>query len=799
MATIPEELRGRDQWVARRGKVLIDPKTGGNAKTNDPSTWGTFDEAVHRAEADRLDGVGFVFTKGDPYAFVDLDECFDPETGELDPSASEVVERLNSYAEFSSSGRGVHVVVKGEKPGSRCRKVADGHEVELYDSGQYMALTGNHFPGTPNSVEERQEALVGLYRELFGNAAKDGDELAEPVSPPMEDEEILERCRQAKNAEKFAALWAGDTSGYDGDDSRADQALVSLLAFFTQDREQIDRLFRESGLVREKWTQRPDYRERTLRFALRKDRDYFGVEHENGRAVEFTDDLDGWDLTSEDEEARDTGDTHDTMTPRVAPLQHRGGGTGSFPVHALRPVLRRYLEEAAHAKEAPVEFIASPMLAALGVGIGASRRFRIERSWTELPTLYTAVVALPASGKSPAEDAAMLPVYRQSKVLNHRYKIALETWKVEHQRWEQEAAEARKKKKRVPPEPEKPIKQRIRVGDTTVEALHVRMAENPRGLVLARDELAGFFNSLNQYKGKGSDRQFWLSQHSGRVAPVDRKTDDETYDVDYPCVFVVGSIQPEKLHVLDLEAGDGMVERFLFAWPEARLQPDSERDVSVEAEEGYVEIWNRLYALKMGEDEFGNPAPIDVPLAPEAMPAWRAYRRAIKRGADEPGVSSFMRGVIGKMKAHFHRFALILALVRTVEDGEAVEEVREEDLDNAWRLVEYFTGQSYRLYTEFKKENKDDLLAYALSRFLEKTGGEWEGTATELFDALKELDFGKALPKTPDALTQAVRKAARNSPALSAEKGQRSAEARSIVLRREYPEGVRDGVGAEEG
>ena len=527
-------------------------------------------------------------------------------------------------------------------------------------------------------------------------------------------------------------------------------------------------------------------------------RDFYDPVPENAR-VRFVDDLDDGNLTSQSGEARDTGDTYDTMTPRVGPLRYRTDGAGSFPLHALPEVLRRYLEEAAHAKEAPVEFVALPMLAALGVGIGASRRFRIERSWSELPTLYTAVIALPASGKSPAEDAAMLPVYRQSKVLNHRYKLALEAWKEEHQQWEAEAVEARKKKRRVPPEPEKPVKPRIRVGDTTVEALHVRMAENPRGLVLARDELAGFFTSLNQYKGKGSDRQFWLSQHSGRVAPVDRKTDDETYDVDYPCVCVVGSIQPEKLHVLDIEAGDGMVERFLFAWPEARMQPDSERDISVEAEQEYVEIWNRLYALEMGEDEFGNPAPRDVSLSPGAVPTWRAYRRAMKRCADEPGVSSFMRGAIGKMKAHFHRFALILALVRTVNDGEAVEEVRIEDLDNAWQLVEYFTGQSYRVYTEFKKENKDDLLAYALSRFLEGCGGEWEGTATELFNALEELGFTKALPKKPDALTQAVLKAARNSPALSAEKGQRTAAARSLVIRREYPEGVRGSVGAGQG
>ena len=337
-------------------------------------------------------------------------------------------------------------------------------------------------------------------------------------------------------------------------------------------------------------------------------REYRRFYEDDGLKVVF----DNWEAESGEESANgkhegDTGDTYDTMTPGVGPLRYRGGGAAPFPLHALPEVLGRYLREAAHAKEAPVEFVALPMLAALGVGIGASRRFRIERSWSEMPTLYTAVIALPASGKSPAEDAAMLPVYRQSKVLNNRYKLALEAWKEEHQQWEAEAAEARKKKKRVPPEPEKPTKPRIRVGDTTVEALHVRMAENPRGLVLARDELAGFFTSLNQYKGKGSDRQFWLSQHSGRVAPVDRKTEEETYDVDYPCVCVVGSIQPEKLDVLDIEAGDGMVERFLFAWPEARMQPDSERDISIEAEQAYVETWDRLYALEMGEDEFGAP------------------------------------------------------------------------------------------------------------------------------------------------------------------------------------------------
>lgn len=794
---VPAELRETPQWVARRGKVPVDPKTGNNAETNDPSTWGTFEEAVAHAKRSGLDGVGLVFTEGDPFAFVDLDGCMDLETGEITPEAASIVDTLDSYTEVSSSGRGLHVVVRGEKPGPRNRK----GKIEMYDRRQYLAVSARPLPGRPATVEDRGGVLAALYRETFGEDKEDGPDgvLPEPVSPPMEDDELIAKCRRARNGAKFAALYDdGVLSGHGEDHSGADLALVSTLAFYSQDPEQIDRLFRESGLYREKW-EREDYRDRTVRKALSGRTKFYGREYDFGEVVLVEDDgyfEDGKDGARDADDTcdtvtpisgpprPDTGDTYDTVTPPVAPLRYRVDGM-PFPLHALPPTLRRYLEEAAHAKEAPVEFVAVPMLAALGTAIGASRRFRIERTWPELPTLYTAVVALPASGKSPAEDAAMLPVYRQGKVLNQRYRLALEDYKREHQAWEQEAADARKKKARVPEEPEKPVKERIRVGDTTVEALQLRMVENPRGLVLARDELAGFFNSLNQYR-QGADREFWLSQHSGRVPAIDRKSADESYDIDYPCVSVVGSIQPEKLGVLDIEAGDGMVERFLFAWPDARRQPDSEQDVSVEAEDAYCEIWDRLYALGMEEDEFGNPAPRDVPLAEGLVPAWKAYKRALKDGADEPGVSSFMRGVLGKMKAHFPRFALILALVRTVESGDPREEVRREDLEGAWELANYFVAQSYRVYTEFKKENKDDLLAHALGQFLDKTGGEWEGSATELFDALKELGYTKALPKTPDALTQAVRRATRDSPTLTAEKGQRSAKVRSIVLRREY-------------
>ena len=144
----------------------------------------------------------------------------------------------------------------------------------------------------------------------------------------------------------------------------------------------------------------------------------------------------------------------DTVTPVTGGLLSPDAPVGGskFPVHVLPPTLRRFVLEAAHAKETPVEFVALPLLVALGTAIGASRRFRIERTWREYPTLYAATVAPPASGKSPAEDAAMEPVERQKKTLNQEHRLALEKYKQEYQAWEVEAKRGAQEEETPPPE-----------------------------------------------------------------------------------------------------------------------------------------------------------------------------------------------------------------------------------------------------------------------------------------------------------------------------------------------------------
>jgi putative DNA primase/helicase len=270
----PGELRTADQFVCwreedRDGDITKVPYSvhGGRASSTNPKTWAPFEAAIAYAEEHSMSGVGFVFTEDDPYAGIDIDKCRNAETGEIEPWAWKIVAALDSYTEVSPSGTGLHVFVKATLPGPNNRK----GPVEMYESGRYFTLTGEHLGGSPTEIHERQDVLERLYRHVFkvekASSTTNGHKL-QSASLDVGDEDLLALAKQAKNGEKFSRLWRGDTSDYGGDDSRADLALSSLLAFWTDgDTARMDHLFRQSGLYRDKWN-RHDYRERTFNKVL---------------------------------------------------------------------------------------------------------------------------------------------------------------------------------------------------------------------------------------------------------------------------------------------------------------------------------------------------------------------------------------------------------------------------------------------------------------------------------------------------------------------------------------------------
>src|SRR5215204_5912785 len=248
-------------------KVPYDPSTGEKAESTNPKTWTSYEKARRACRDHGYDGIGFVFTVDDDLCGVDLDKCLDPETGELEGWAQEIIGELDSYTEISPSGTGVHILVRGVLPAGRNRK----GRFEAYDRGRYFTVTGKHLPGSPQTIESRQEALQSIVKRMFAEQSTNGH--AKPVAPTelvdngLSDSKVIQKALAASNGERFSRLWNGDTQEY-GSHSEADLALCGMLAFWTGgDATRMDTLFRQSALYREKWD-RNDYRNKTIAEAL---------------------------------------------------------------------------------------------------------------------------------------------------------------------------------------------------------------------------------------------------------------------------------------------------------------------------------------------------------------------------------------------------------------------------------------------------------------------------------------------------------------------------------------------------
>ena len=299
---IPPELQEYPNWVCGDlDKVPFDPKTGKKAMADVSRTWGTFSQATKYLEAHKNNGIRTLgFEMGEsPFTGVDFDHCRSPETRVVESWVMESIKALDSYTEVSPSGTGIRIfVTAGDNfPLVNRKKGGLGESgkgaIEIANNGKYFSVTGNHLEGTPTWICYRPEELKKIFDQYF------------PEKPPaivpttkavvtLADEEIIKKAIHAENGEKVKQLWEGDYSAYPSQ-SEAELALCCHLAFWTgKDPAQMDRLFHQSGLFRDKWN-REDYRTQTIAKAIATTKEVYArpVNSEDNNTLLFPDIITG--------------------------------------------------------------------------------------------------------------------------------------------------------------------------------------------------------------------------------------------------------------------------------------------------------------------------------------------------------------------------------------------------------------------------------------------------------------------------------------------------------------------------
>lgn len=279
---IPEYMRLLPCWVlwrlekrkGRMTKVPYMPGTNIRASSTNPDTWTDYKTAADTLHSLRqyFSGVGFVFTQESGIVFIDCDHCIN-EAGQFDERAQTIMHALGgaAYLEISQSGTGVHAFARGTLPRSFNNRTAG---VEMYNWGRFAAMTGNALQAVePAENQTGIDTIFRLYATQETPTAAGSRTAGRSDAPVFNendggsrftDAEVIEYAMNApQSGGRFMCLYEGEQAGYNSH-SEADLALCQLLAFWSdRDRVQIDRIFRQSGQMREKW-ERDDYRENTL-------------------------------------------------------------------------------------------------------------------------------------------------------------------------------------------------------------------------------------------------------------------------------------------------------------------------------------------------------------------------------------------------------------------------------------------------------------------------------------------------------------------------------------------------------
>jgi hypothetical protein len=757
---IPKELQRETRWVAWKfvwkgntkgggkwDKPPVSAATGKVADCTNPANQGTPSQAWRWLPGGKADGIGFVL--GDGYIGIDVDDCRDPATGELSTLAQQLLSQFQSYAEVSPSGTGLKILGRGALP-CGCRNANKSLGIEVYDSGRYFTVTGHILEGSPPEVCDLQAAIDAHLVEYLGSDPPPSADYrrsqpetvvidtASQGDPPAAAAVVERLLGTWKHCERVRQLWRGDTAGYESR-SEAEYSLLGSIAFFTGPHAKvIDAVYQSSELCDPgKWDR---LAAKTITKIL-------------GGMTEFYDWSGGAKATFGGKTKPHTAlpSASHATTAHEAEAGARHTPYVPFPVDVLPAPLRPFVLEMAAAIPCDPAAVALPALVVCAAAAGMARVLRIKASWSEPPIIWGAIVARSGSVKSPPVEHATGPLSRIDLELRKEHARAYRVY-ADAERQRKAAERARKaadaKLGRKPEGPDdipagkaqlavlldadgapvltRPPKRRSQVQDITLESLGLILSENPKGLLVYRDELSAWFNSLNRYSRTDTTSD-WLTLFHGRMFTMDRKTGDHlTVAVPHAGVSIVGTIQPKVLARAFTEAfwDAGGAARMLLVMPPPQQKRWTEDDVSRATLDGYEQIIRMLRALEPAAGKSG-PEPIEVRFTPEARRRWATF-------VDEWGLLTYEAGdedgnlaaTFAKLEAYVGRFALVFHLVSLAGQGSVPSDaaVGLETLEAAISLAKWFAHEARRVYAALAEDDQSRRLREVADRIARGSG-----------------------------------------------------------------------------
>ena len=727
----------------KRTKVPYELRTGQRARSNDPACFLHLTDIVRTYDCDGL-GLGIFGGIG----AIDIDGCV-LEDGTLTDTAAEVVRIMHSYTEYSPSGKGLHILFKA--PGfaydvNRYYIMNHPAGIEVYVAGatsKYVTVTGNAFGG-PADFGDRSAELAEVLEKYMRrnepavmpfpqNAAGNAINAGNPACGSVPDDQLLRLAMNSKSGDAFRRLWSGDISGYPSP-SEADAALCSRLAFWTaKDAAQMDRLFRRSGLMRDKWDRRQSgstYGAITIAHALAQCSECYTPRTEPPKPIPLT--------------------VAPTVTFQpLVPLKPAQEQLPPFPTEALPKAIADYAQAVAANTQTAPDMAGVTALGVLAIALQGKYEVQVNGSWTEQLSLLTTTIAPPGERKSPVLKLMTRCIEEYERQYNEKLapeirnrrldreaderRIAGLSKELEHDPDPEKEEELRRLKTGLEEEPEL-IPARFTADDCTSEALTALMAKH-HGRIGVISAEGGIFDILAGRYNNRVNLDIWLKGWCGDMVKVDRLGREPQY-IPNPCLSACFAIQPSVLaEIMDntIMNGRGLVARFLFSSPPSRIGTRTffAPAIPQEVTKRYTDLIFRLMDLELAEK-------------PKALLLSTEASEIIARHFEEN--EQFLNGrgqVIAEWGNKYIGTILRIAGLMSITEGET-EFISGEIMSRAIALGRYFQAHTWYAYAMIGSDISQQKAAFVLAQLKEKRITEIK--RQELFQMCR----GRYFKKTED-------------------------------------------------